>query len=477
MQNEDLSKFLTNSKNSCSYTDCYPGLEESDDPELDNLAHSYDILMDVPDKTFYRQRSNTAQNLEKIKLARVRAAKIRNVKLDDRNVLKNDEKLATFFIKKHVFELQQRSSLLSQKLLLCPKQSSYNKFIEYARFDGTAQTAIQTRTIKIFLTMLPEKQRNYPMTVCVIATAKILDFIGLICYKCSLAHPDVQLKSNVKVYGLYITEADGEVDLDFPALDLREPCSKFRFNHLALMEQRQHFGQNSRESGPDEIRTLSMTSEVELMRNQALVSEENSRLNLQQQQTKDLAIMMDHTTMMDAPLYKSYRVQMFVVSSLYKIEIQLGLSGEKLELDPVQQKNTKLWSKQKAISHNMSSVAFCEIIEQKPTRAIFRIIYSPDKLSLDSKGKPHHALPSNEFPIDRHSSSVLTSTTIQFNGGSSGSSNFKQYTFETSLKTAQEIVDKVRNILEVRSSSTRKEYLSYRDKRSRRKAIRPKTSS
>ena len=41
----------------------------------------------------------------------------------------------------------------------------------------------------------------------------------------------------VDYYALHIAEDDGEVDLDFPALDNREPISKFGFAKLALVER------------------------------------------------------------------------------------------------------------------------------------------------------------------------------------------------------------------------------------------------
>lgn len=39
------------------------------------------------------------------------------------------------------------------------------------------------------------------------------------------------------LYALHIAEDDGEVDLDFPALDSREPIAKFDFARLALVER------------------------------------------------------------------------------------------------------------------------------------------------------------------------------------------------------------------------------------------------
>ena len=45
------------------------------------------------------------------------------------------------------------------------------------------------------------------------------------------------IRTNVETYCLMIAEEDGEVDMDFPALDSKEAMSKFGFNTLALVEK------------------------------------------------------------------------------------------------------------------------------------------------------------------------------------------------------------------------------------------------
>lgn len=468
------------------------------------------------DMSFHRQRSNTAHNLEKLKKARARASKIQCVKVDDKAIPPmNETEKEEFLTRRTVHPFREAASnsrsKLSAALLLSPKQS-LNKFIEFARFDGTAQTlGVPTRTMQIFLTMLPESQRNYPMAVCVSMNAKVQDFIGLICYKCSLANPDVPLKS-VRHYGLYITEEDGEVEPDFPPLDVREPCFKFRFSHLALVERKLPGGGTIHSitpsvAGPSNPlslnqlpnnfeypRTLSMTSEMESVRHQALLSDEKTRrLNLQQQQTRDLATMHCHTAVIEAPLYQTFRVHMLVMSSFYKVEIQLGVSGEKIEIDPVQQ-NQKFWtSKQKAVTHKITSIASADVVDVKPNRAVFRIVYMSDKASSSGYGGSGGL--STSFDNHRMGGSggggalsiIGGASDLEYRYATAAASlgskqhhpqaspSFKHYSFETDLKTAQEIVEKVKNILEVRSSAIRKEFLSYQEKKSRRKN-RPKTN-
>lgn len=91
----------------------------------------------------------------------------------------------------------------------------------------------------------------------------------------------------------------------------------------------------------------------------------------------DLQLMKVHTTAMEAPLYQSYKV--FILNKMRtKIEVHLGISGEKLEIDPVQQKTSKFsLSRQKAVSHHIDSIAWCEIIDTKSSKSYFRVLYSP----------------------------------------------------------------------------------------------------
>lgn len=466
-----------NSKNARPPDDfiCYPGVADHDDDD-DALLQSYDIHMDTD---IGRHRSNTAQKLERMDAARRKASKIKNIKCDDSQALLNSfSDNRNLFVKKKIGftvvpdikpsasdvtaaglapviidQPHRVNSLLSDQLLKCPKQPQ-NKFLEYARFDGTSQTGIPTRTIKIFLTMLPEKVRNYPMQICVTAAAKIVEFIGLICYKCSIEYPNVQLIS-VKSYGLFITEEDGEVDMDFPALDLREPCSKFCFSHLALVERKSNdqLCHQSTYSSNYDHRTLSMTSESELNRIAADLKAKT------EQQDEDLARMMGHTTMMEAHDYKSYRLNI-VSKGVFKTEIQLGISGEKIEIDPVQQKNNRFWHKQKAVSYPMDTIAWCDLVEAKTTRAVFRIVYS---LTYSTGAQQQQY----ETAITTITSTVATSSaTANLNQlPLQTSASFKHYEFETDPKTAHEIVEKINNILEVRSSTSRREYLSSKYKK------------
>lgn len=156
--------------------------EDSDDDDIDE-CESYDIQSDI-DFQVPRLRSNTAQRLEKLEKAQKKAATVKHIKWELNNLpLSNEERNQLFVKRDYKNEKINTTSLLSKQLKNYTKLPQ-NPYLEYAKFDGNAQIGIPIRKYKIYLTFLPEEQRNYPMNVSIIATAKIQDLIGLICLKC-----------------------------------------------------------------------------------------------------------------------------------------------------------------------------------------------------------------------------------------------------------------------------------------------------
>lgn len=93
------------------------------------------------------------------------------------------EDMNEMFQKKEVNrKIEVRKSLLSEQLASCPSQPN-NAFNEFAKFDGNAHTGLPSKKILIFLTMMDEKQRSYPMEVVILNTARVQDLIGLICWQ------------------------------------------------------------------------------------------------------------------------------------------------------------------------------------------------------------------------------------------------------------------------------------------------------
>ncbi|XP_069697970.1 target of rapamycin complex 2 subunit MAPKAP1 isoform X2 [Periplaneta americana] len=432
MLGEDIPRKLSN----VTKFDCYPGVDESDEEEdeMDVMGQSFDIQSDI-DFGIHRQRSSTAQRLEKMDQDRKKTNRIKHIKWEWSPVILTDEERAGLFERKNFKQDKnnihiKKHSLLSEQLEKCPNLPQ-NPFVEYAKYDGNAQIGVPTRKYGIFLTMLEQEERNYPMHVVVLAQAKVQDLIGLICWKYTLEHGQHKLKDSVDNYGLYIAEDDGEVDWDFPCLDPRETVGKFGFNFLALVE-RQRKDEDSKS--------------IEREESEVILSQEPwFKPKSQQQEMEDLIRMQGHMIAMEAPLYQSYRV--YIINKVRaKTEIHLGVSGEKIEIDPViQQKvSAKFWNRQKAVSYDMDSIAACDLTDTKSSsRSTFRLVY-------------HHSSASSGDQAE----SLQHHTDL---------ASYKHHDFEAEQRTAEEIVQKINHILELRSSVRRKEYLALRERKSHRK--------
>ncbi|KAJ8985641.1 hypothetical protein NQ317_015137 [Molorchus minor] len=240
--------------------------------------------------------------------------------------------------------------------------------------------------------MLPQQQRNYPIHICCIATAKIQDLIGLILLKFSTNHGDSGISFKpVANYGLYICEEDGEVDRDFPCLDPKECVAKFGFTCLGFVEHKE--GQKS-VTFPDDGQNP--PSIEELSRSRTTLEKSKADEN---RQKNDLLAMDEHNRRMEAPLYQSFKVIM-LNKVKPKVEVHLGISGERIEIDPVQQKSSKLLPfKQKAVSHSMDTIAWCEINDIRSSRSSFRIVYKTNTASSGtSQGDGGFSGAASSFP-------------------------------------------------------------------------------
>ncbi|KAJ1077933.1 hypothetical protein K5549_011260 [Capra hircus] len=105
-----------------------------------------------------------------------------------------------------------------------------------------------TKKIDVYLPLHSSQDRLLPMTVVTMASARVQDLIGLICWQYTSEGREPKLNDNVSAYCLHIAEDDGEVDTDFPPLDSNEPIHKFGFSTLALVEKYSSPGLTSKES-------------------------------------------------------------------------------------------------------------------------------------------------------------------------------------------------------------------------------------
>lgn len=214
--------------------DKYPNVDDSSG-EDDEFNNSQDIYTDS-DCGAHRYRTNTAQRLIKMEKELKKAAQIKHIKWENPPIFRIDNELV--FDKKEVPDMKEPvKSLLSFQLDKCPSLPR-NPFVEFAKFGGQAQIGMPTRVYKVFLTMLSQPDRNYPLSVCVLSSARMFELVGYICWKYTTDNPDAlfQFKENVNRYGLFIAEDDGEVDWDFSCLDPKENVGKFGLAYLALVE-------------------------------------------------------------------------------------------------------------------------------------------------------------------------------------------------------------------------------------------------
>lgn len=66
---------------------------------------------------------------------------------------------------------------------------------------------VPVRKYRIFMCMLPKDQRSYPLTVTVLANAKVKECIGFVCYKYMKEHPDQHIQSvNLLYIYIYISK-------------------------------------------------------------------------------------------------------------------------------------------------------------------------------------------------------------------------------------------------------------------------------
>ncbi|XP_048970985.1 target of rapamycin complex 2 subunit MAPKAP1 isoform X8 [Canis lupus dingo] len=358
------------------------------------------------------------------------------------------------------------------------------------------------------------------MTVVTMASARVQDLIGLICWQYTSEGREPKLNDNVSAYCLHIAEDDGEVDTDFPPLDSNEPIHKFGFSTLALVEKYSSPGLTSKESlfvrinaahgfsliqvdntkvtmkeillkavkrrkgsqkisvthtererergrdtgrgrsrlhapgarrgirsrvsriapwakgpqyrlekqsEPNVAVDLESTLESQSAWEFCLVRENSSRADgvFEEDSQIDIATVQD---MLSSHHYKSFKVSM-IHRLRFTTDVQLGISGDKIEIDPVtnQKASTKFWIKQKPISIDSDLLCACDLAEEKsPSHAIFKLTY-----------------------LSNH--------------------DYKHLYFESDAATVNEIVLKVNYILESRASTARADYFAQKQRKLNRR--------
>uniref|UniRef100_A0A3P9BZK5 Target of rapamycin complex 2 subunit MAPKAP1 n=1 Tax=Maylandia zebra TaxID=106582 RepID=A0A3P9BZK5_9CICH len=388
-----------------------------------------------------RRRSNTAQRLERLRKERQNQIKCKNIQWKERASSQSVEDLGSLFEKRNFKGRPQTTgtkSTLSLRLEQCPQQLN-NPFNEYSKFDGKGHIGTTaTKKIDVYLSMQMTQEKVHPMTVVTIANARVHDLIGLICWQYTSEGREPKLNENVNAYCLHIAEDDGEVDTDFPPLDSNEPIHKFGFSTLALVEKYSSPGIASRQSLfvrinaahgfsliPVDNLKVTMKEILQKALKKRKGSQKGSGSRGEESSEEDPPI--DITTVQD--MLSSHHYKSFKISMIHKLrfttDVQLGISGEKLEIDPVtnQKASTKFWIRQKPISIDSDHLCACDLVEERsPSHAIFKLTY-----------------------LSNH--------------------DYKPLYFESDAATVNEIVLKINYILESRASTSRADYFAQKQRK------------
>ncbi|KAH0517058.1 Target of rapamycin complex 2 subunit MAPKAP1 [Microtus ochrogaster] len=356
-------------------------------------------------------------------------------------------------------------------------QNAFHRLVDIRHSPGHVGTTA-TKKIDVYLPLHSSQDRLLPMTVVTMASARVQDLIGLICWQYTSEGREPKLNDNVSAYCLHIAEDDGEVDTDFPPLDSNEPIHKFGFSTLALVEKFSSPGLTSKESlfvrinaahgfsliqvdntkvtmkeillkavkrrkgsqrisgpqyrlekqsEPNVAVDLESTLESQNAWEFCLVRENSSRADgvFEEDSQIDIATVQD---MLSSHHYKSFKVSM-IHRLRFTTDVQLGISGDKVEIDPVtnQKASTKFWIKQKPISIDSDLLCACDLAEEKsPSHAVFKLTY-----------------------LSSH--------------------DYKHLYFESDAATVSEIVLKVNYILESRASTARADYFAQKQRKLNRR--------
>ena len=308
------------------------------------------------------------------------------------------------------------TSQLSQELENMSIESVSNPWQQYGRFEGIRN---KDRKVEIFFA-LGETRDSSPVTIWVSREAKVRDVIGLACLKYFHKRPSERLEPPVHNYSLHMCEEDGTVDCDFPSLDLKEPFHKYGFSQLALVRRDQvetseritlylpdgtftELDVDKTSISMGELLELGLQRRARILpRDRAgfsyhletsqevgtidpqspLSSYPGSQFYIVRDNSKRVSTHRDQANekppnFLDAPLFQSFDVQM-ITKVRTKVDIHLGISGEKVEIDPRQQPSWSVY-KQKACTYDMDNIVSCEVVEtQGENRKVFKMTFLTD---------------------------------------------------------------------------------------------------
>jgi len=270
--------------------------------------------------------------------------------------------------------------------------------------------------------VLGDDQLTVPLNMSCSKDAKVRDIVGLVCWRYTLEGRLPHLESNLgpDAFDLFMCEEDGTVDRDFPCLDWRETFSKYGFQQLALVPRKEEvIGQHRvtlhlpdgsfTELSVDRTLTLGELLEQGLQKRRRTLpslghSQVPLRYHLEAAESSGVALDPatnlsshlgsefyivrsnskrpsgpretsggEHLNIYEVHLFQSFDVQM-ITKVRTKVDIHLGISGEKVEIDPKPQASWTVY-KQKAATYDMDQVVSCEVVGRGEDRLTVRLVH------------------------------------------------------------------------------------------------------
>jgi len=430
-----------------------------------------------------RPRANTALQLQQKMLPKDQEqGAVVHWKTPNQDKHKDPEQQAELFPRKEVnaeSSVKMTVSLLAEQLESLSPGEQQNPWQEFARFEGFHYREGVIKRVEVFYAM-EDRSDSLPRSIrlACVRDAKVKDVVGLICLKYTMEGRQPKLEPPAENYNLFMCEEDGTLDRDFPALDWREPFSKYGFPHLALVRRETSWSGSSQSERvtlhlPDgtfsqvEVERGDMTMgdllEMGLHRRarnfpaarvplsyhleaadvvgvaldpaSSLSSQTGSEFYIVRSNSKRVSgpreqAQGEPVSFLEAPLFQSFNVQI-ITKVRTKVDIHLGISGEKVEIDPQQQATWSVY-KQKAATYDMDSIVSCEVVDkQGEERQVFKMVYLTE-------------------------------------------SGWRWTEFEGEKDTVGAVVDKVNHLLEMRQSEARKlrkEYLENKEKKKGRNRL------
>lgn len=301
------------------------------------------------------------------------------------------------------------------------KEEDRNPWQEFARWEGAHFPESQVRKVEVF-PVLGDDQLTVPLNMSCSKDAKVRDIVGLVCWRYTLEGRQPHLESNLgpDAFDLFMCEEDGTVDRDFPCLDWRETFSKYGFQQLALVPRKEEvIGQHRvtlhlpdgsfTELSVDRTLTLGELLEQGLQKRRRTLpslghSQVPLRYHLEAAESSGVALDPatnlsshlgsefyivrsnskrpsgpretsggEHLNIYEVHLFQSFDVQM-ITKVRTKVDIHLGISGEKVEIDPKPQASWTVY-KQKAATYDMDQVVSCEVVGRGEDRLTVRLVH------------------------------------------------------------------------------------------------------